>query len=111
MEGLDLLNIVSGPMGHSVSDLKLIMQTILDTRPWLHDPAVLVKPWQKDKVEEVKRLAEHKDLTFAVLRHDQVVMPTPPVKRALETVVRSLQDQGHEVRPYPQRPLLLEHGH
>lgn len=73
------------------------MQTILDTRPWLHDPAVLDKPWQRAKMDEVKHLANDKSLTFGVLRSDPLVTPHPPVIRALDTCVESLKSQGHEV--------------
>lgn len=36
-------------------------------------------------------------LVFGVLKHDGLVSPTPPVRRAIDMVVEKLEGLGHEV--------------
>lgn len=50
-------------------------------------------PWQEAKAT----LSEDRKLSFAVLLNDGAVSPHPPVKRALDTVVQTLEKQGHKV--------------
>jgi len=42
-------------------------------------------------------LAQDKKLTFAVLKHDGLCAPHPPIKRALEETVQKLESLGHKV--------------
>jgi amidase len=47
---------VAGIMGPYISSLRLVFKSLMQTRPWLYDPAVLPIPWRDD--EEVQQV-EH----------------------------------------------------
>ncbi|EXJ82756.1 hypothetical protein A1O3_06571 [Capronia epimyces CBS 606.96] len=84
-----------GPMGRSLRDLELICETWLQDRPWYADPSVVPLPW-------VRQPAPQK-ATIGVLWFDEVVMPHPPVRRALRETVDKLKAAGHEIvdfKPY-----------
>ncbi|GAB7349320.1 hypothetical protein MBLNU459_g8457t1 [Dothideomycetes sp. NU459] len=88
---------VVGPLATSPAGLKLVTQSLLSTEPWLHDPLVHPIPWRVDQEEATKKLAQEKQLTFAVFRFDGMVSVHPPVKRAIEELVAKLEKQGHRV--------------
>lgn len=77
-----------GPVGRSLRDIELILKVWSAFKPWLHNPTVMAKPWVS--------VPTPKQVTIGVLYWDEVVMPHPPVKRALETVVEKLKAAGHE---------------
>ena len=93
MDGQNSILSVVGPLADSVSTLRLLVKSLLSREPWLHDPLVYEIPWREDK----EKLSQDPPLTFAVLRHDGVVSLHPPVKRAIETVVKSLENKGHKI--------------
>jgi amidase len=71
------------------------MQAVMSKKPWLRDPLVIRKQWD----EEEYKLVEHgrgRDLCFAVMWHDGVAVPHPPIIRALEMVKTALLAQGHK---------------
>ncbi|KAG9634220.1 amidase, partial [Aureobasidium melanogenum] len=88
---------VVGPLSSSSAGVKLAVQSILQTEPWLHDPRVHPIPWRSEQEETAKKLAQEKKLTFAVFKHDGLCAPHPPIKRALEETVQKLQSLGHKV--------------
>ncbi|KAG9922675.1 amidase, partial [Aureobasidium melanogenum] len=88
---------VVGPLSSSSAGVKLAVQSILQTEPWLHDPRVHPIPWRTEQEETAKKLAQEKKLTFAVFKHDGLCAPHPPIKRALEETVQKLQGLGHKV--------------
>ncbi|THY63920.1 amidase [Aureobasidium pullulans] len=88
---------VVGPLSSSSAGLKLAVQSILQTEPWQRDPRVHPLPWRNEQEEAAKRLAQDKKLTFAVLKHDGLCAPHPPIKRALEKTVQKLESLGHNV--------------
>lgn len=97
MEGQETVPSVIGPLGHSISDLRLITQSILSSQPWLHDPKVNHLPWRSAAEDEVRQSVASKSLTFGVLRADGVVQPHPPVTRAINETVEALKAAGYEV--------------
>jgi amidase len=88
---------VVGPLSTSPANLKLAVKSILDTEPWNHDPRVHCLPWRNEHEESTKQLAKDKKLTFAVLKHDGVCAPHPPIKRALDETIKKLESEGHKV--------------
>ncbi|OBW66757.1 MAG: hypothetical protein AUREO_031780 [Aureobasidium pullulans] len=88
---------VVGPLSSSSAGLKLAVQSILQTEPWQRDPRVHPLPWRNEQEEAAKQLAQDKKLTFAVLKHDSLCAPHPPIKRALEETVQKLESLGHKV--------------
>ncbi|KAG9948151.1 amidase, partial [Aureobasidium melanogenum] len=88
---------VVGPLSSSSGGVKLAVQSILQTEPWLHDPRVHPMPWRSEQEEAAKKLAQEKKLTFAVFKHDGLCAPHPPIKRALEETAQKLKALGHKV--------------
>ncbi|KAL8765719.1 MAG: hypothetical protein Q9209_007284 [Squamulea sp. 1 TL-2023] len=93
MDGQNSVLSVVGPLAPSVSTLQLMVKSLLSREPWLHDPLVHDMPWRDDRAV----VSQTQELSFAVLRHDGAVSTHPPVKRALQTVVERLEEQGHKV--------------
>ncbi|KAI0314320.1 amidase signature domain-containing protein [Amylostereum chailletii] len=99
MEGQETVSSVIGPMAHALPDLGLMMESLLAMRPWMHDPKVVELPWRPSLFEAaVVQGSENKGgLVFGMLKFDGVVMPHPPVLRAMEEVKEKLKAAGHEV--------------
>jgi amidase len=76
------------PVGQSLRDIELILKVWNAFEPWLYDPAVIAKKW--DPVPTLKKAA------IGVMYWDEVVMPHPPVQRALKIVLERLTTVGHE---------------
>ena len=76
-------------MSESIYDIMLFSKTIVDSQPWLHDPRCLPIPW--------RRVEKKSKLKIGVMWNDGIVLPTPPVSRALLFTVEKLKSQGHEV--------------
>lgn len=89
MAGQEAVGSVHGPMARSIADLKLFAENVVNARPWLKDPKCIEIPWRPVTLPE--------RLKIAVLWHDDVVQPTPPVARALREVAARLKERGHEV--------------
>lgn len=89
MAGQEAVGSVHGPMARSIEDLKLFARNIANAEPWNYDPKCISIPWR-----EVTLPAR---LKIAVLWHDGVVTPTPPVQRAMREVVRTLEYKGYEI--------------
>ena len=77
-----------GPMGRSLRDLNLICQALSDDQPWLTDASVVDKPWLL--------VAAPKKVSIGIIWWDEIVMPHPPVQRALKLAVQKLRAAGHE---------------
>ncbi|KAF2017663.1 acetamidase [Aaosphaeria arxii CBS 175.79] len=89
LAGQEAVNSVNGPMARTLDDMILFAKTVVDAQPWLVDPKCLPIPW---------RTVEPKPkLKIAVLWHDGIVAPTPPVARALRETVDKLKQAGHEI--------------
>lgn len=87
MEGQNIVASVIEPIAHSPSDLKLMVETLLNVKPWERDPGVVPLPWRSEEQAEVRRRAAESRLCFGVMRWDGVVMPHPPIQRAVEETV------------------------
>lgn len=96
LEGQDSILSVFGPMTTSVSGLKAFIRAVVYAKPWLKDPLAIRKKWD----EEEYMLVEHGNgngLCFAIMWDDGVVVPHPPVTRALRKVKDVLEKAGHKV--------------
>lgn len=89
MAGQEAVGSVHGPMARSIEDLKLFAENVVNAGPWLKDPKCVEIPWRPITLPE--------RLKVAVLWHDDVVQPTPPVARALREVTSQLKARGHEI--------------
>ncbi|MCJ1474063.1 hypothetical protein MMC13_002721 [Lambiella insularis] len=86
MPGADPIVTVVGPLSTSIAGIKMFMKIILDTKPWLSDPALIPLPWNSSL-----HINPTQPLKIGVIWHDNVVKPHPPVTRALRTMVSKLQ--------------------
>ncbi|CCM06222.1 uncharacterized protein FIBRA_08468 [Fibroporia radiculosa] len=96
MYGQDSIPSVLGPLSNSLSGIKAFMQAVIGREPWLRDPLAVRKKWD----DEAYALAGHgsgQALCFAILWDDRIVIPHPPVIRALEMTRDALTAAGHKV--------------
>lgn len=89
LEGQEAISSVNGPIARSIADLKLWMETVVGSEPWLRDPKVLEIPYRAINLPS--------KLKIAVLWNNGMVTPTPPVTRALKSVVERLKAKGYDI--------------
>ena len=71
------------------------MQAVAAGQPWLKDPLARRAPWD----EELYRLTPYgggKRLCFGFIWNDGLVVPHPPIIRALEITKAALLAAGHK---------------
>jgi amidase len=81
---------VIGPLSTSLNGVKLFMKTLIDTKPWLQEAALLPFPW-RDDVSHLDK-GKGKKLKVGVIWDDGIVKPHPPVIRALSEVMSKLKE-------------------
>jgi Asp-tRNA(Asn)/Glu-tRNA(Gln) amidotransferase A subunit family amidase len=99
-DGQNSMLSVVGPIATSVGALRLMFKSILSQQPWLHDPLVAEIPWRDEQEQAVLNAIKSGgggQLAFGVLRCDDLIHPQPPVVRAIETVVKTIEKLGHKV--------------
>ncbi|VDB83953.1 unnamed protein product [Peniophora sp. CBMAI 1063] len=89
--GQEAIQSTAGPLCHSPADIRLFMQSLISTQPWLHDPGCLPIPWRS----EAETLSEK--LCFAVATGDDVADSLPPLRRAVALTREALERAGHRV--------------
>jgi Asp-tRNA(Asn)/Glu-tRNA(Gln) amidotransferase A subunit family amidase len=84
----------TGPMARSARDLELLQKVVLGSRPWRTDNSVVRMPWRPAEVEW-----EHGGTRprVGVMWEDGLVVPQPPMRRALKAAVDALRAQGLDV--------------
>ena len=98
MDGQNTILSVVGPLATSTESLKLVVRSILSREPWLHDPLVHEIPWREEQEIWMLQMARSpRQLSFGVIRHDGVCGIHPPVKRAIDTMVHTIERLGHQV--------------
>lgn len=100
-----------GFLSTSLGGLELILHSILSTKPWLNDPAVVPMPFRQEIVDEYLSRAEPAKLSglplkLGVLWTDGVVGPQPPIIRGLHMVVDAVRRAGHKVLLCVHQPLV-----
>lgn len=85
MAGADPIPGVIGPMSTSLEGIKIFMKTVLDSKPWLSEPALLPIPWNFSPIPPNKRIK------IGVMWHDNIVTPHPPISRTLNELVSKLK--------------------
>ena len=83
--GADAIATVIGPLSTSIEGLKLFMHAIITSQPWLYEPALLPTPWDASY-----QITPQRSLKVGIMWHDNIVMPHPPITRALEAVASKL---------------------
>jgi amidase len=89
LAGQESIGSVHGPMARSMADLRLFTENVSNAAPWLKDPKCIPMPWRSVELKEKPKIG--------VLWDNGIVTPTPPVQRALKTVVEKLQQKGYEI--------------
>ena len=100
MDGQNSILSVIGPLATSVGSLRLVMKAILSQQPWLQDPMVAEIPWrdeQEQAIFEIVKSSGGGQLTFGIMKSDGIVHPHPPVLRAVDIVVKTIEKLGHKV--------------
>jgi amidase len=100
MDGQNSILSVVGPLATSIGALKLVIKSLLSQQPWLHDPLVAEIPWRDEKEQEVLDIVKAGNggqLVFAIMPDDGFVRPQPPIRRALDVVVKAIEKLGHKV--------------
>ncbi|KJZ75310.1 hypothetical protein HIM_05236 [Hirsutella minnesotensis 3608] len=101
MPGQEAVPSVNGPMARSIRDLQLYCQNVIGQEPWLRDPRCLPMPWRSISLAP--------RLKIAVMWHDGIIYPTPPIMRALRHTVAKLRNAGHQIVEWD--PVDQEHGY
>ncbi|KAI2621857.1 amidase [Xylaria nigripes] len=89
LPGQEAVQSVNGPMARSLAELAYYSRVVVDSEPWHMDPHCLPIPWRSVTLPP--------KLKIAVMWHDGMVLPTPPVTRALRHTVDRLRAAGHEL--------------
>ena len=82
---------VIGIMGASVKSLQIVFRSLLSTKPWDRDPECINLPWRPEM-----EVAQGSTLSFGFMQHDGIVLPQPPILRALRIVSEALKAGHHE---------------
>jgi amidase len=87
----------TGPMCLTLRDMDLFMRTILASRPWIEDPRIIPIPWTGASTASS---GSTKKPRIGIMMHDNVIMPQPPVTRALRWARKQLESAGFQVKPF-----------
>jgi amidase len=73
MEGQETVHSVSGPLCHSISDMRLFMTSVLAGKPWDFDSKVIPMPWRESEEAIIKNKVSSPSLTLGFYTSDGVV--------------------------------------
>jgi len=113
LEGQESVLSVLGPISKSLVGVKSFIKSVVSHTPWLKDPMAVRKPWNDAEYNLCDHGEGKTPLCFAILWHDEVVVPHPPVFRALERTKEALIQAGHRgmycshLITYPRSDLFL----
>lgn len=96
MVGQEAIAGAIGPMCRSARDMSLCIETILAAEPWRLDSSQVGMKWRPEEVTW-KGGAKPR---IGVMWDDGVVVPQPPMLKALKEAVSKLRDVGCEVIDY-----------
>ena len=83
---------VAGPIASALSSIELFMESYISSNPWESDPKLLPMPWRKELT-----IPPTRPLKVAFIVDDGIILPQPPVQRAVKGLVSKLRKGGHEV--------------
>ncbi|KAI1634092.1 acetamidase [Biscogniauxia mediterranea] len=87
MAGSDHILPAIGPLSTSLAGLKTFTKAVLDREPWLREPSLVPIPWRE--TGDVHKGGRR--VRIGVMADDGVVMPHPPIKRAMAELVAKLR--------------------
>ncbi|KAK0621986.1 amidase [Bombardia bombarda] len=97
MPGQEAVHSVNGPLATSLDDLEYYCKSVVDAEPWTTDPKCMPIPWRQPDLPQTASGKTATKLKVGIIWHDNVVLPTPPVTRALQIAKEKLLAAGHEV--------------
>ncbi|ORY24225.1 amidase signature domain-containing protein [Naematelia encephala] len=75
----------NGPIARSLRDCQLFLKTVLNAKPWMGEQSLVPLPWREASLVGCTR-----PLRIGIMSNDGVVIPQPPIRRALRTVAKAL---------------------
>ncbi|KAF8184148.1 amidase signature domain-containing protein [Mycena galopus ATCC 62051] len=97
--GMDSISSTFGPLARSLRDVDLWFSVVLGSKPWLKEYSLVPKPWEIPIAPSWS--GSNGRIRIGVMWHDDVVLPQPPIRRALETLVDVLRkDPAFEIVDY-----------
>ena len=90
---------VAGPLTASLSTLTTYMSAYISTSPWLIDPTLTPLPWRSALLTPPMP-----PLRIAFIHDDGVVLPQPPITRALHHLRNLFTSSGHTTLTWPHTP-------
>ncbi|KAG6004519.1 hypothetical protein E4U21_001017 [Claviceps maximensis] len=85
----------TGPMCTTLRDMDLFTRVIVAAKPWIEDPRIIPIPWTGTSTPPASGV-----LKIGMMMHDEVIVPQPPVTRALAWAKTQLQNAGCQVKPF-----------
>ncbi|KAG6024877.1 hypothetical protein E4U41_001661 [Claviceps citrina] len=93
-----LVKCSTGPMCSTLRDMDLFTRVISAAKPWIEDPSITSVPWTG--TSPAGGLPSLASLKIGLMTHDEVIVPQPPVTRALAWARTQLQTAGCQVKPF-----------
>ncbi|KAF9066614.1 amidase signature domain-containing protein [Rhodocollybia butyracea] len=90
--GADAIVATSGPLTRSSRDIDLFFNVVFAAQPWLQNMALVPLPWKR---EPMKWSGTGGKIRLGVMWNDLVVLPQPPIRRALQAMVDVLKETGN----------------
>ncbi|OJD17194.1 hypothetical protein AJ78_02687 [Emergomyces pasteurianus Ep9510] len=83
MDGQNSIHSVIGPIATTASGLKLLFQSVLSQKPWLHDPLAIELPWRDEMEQQIRDLIKNSStgkgqLAFGIMSSDDYVIEWKP---------------------------------
>ena len=95
-QGCEQIVSVQGPLSTSLNGLKLFLKTVIAAEPWREEPSLIPLRWRDDE-----NYFPNGRIKVAVMWHDDVVRPHPPIRRALNGIAEKIKDlEGVEVNTW-----------
>ncbi|KAL1909826.1 hypothetical protein Sste5344_004333 [Sporothrix stenoceras] len=91
------IRVSCGPEAHSMADVRLMSRVLLSSQSSRYDPTSVPVQWREDAAHSSSLPSK---LSFGYWEFDGVVMPQPPILRALRQVASDLRAAGHEIIPF-----------
>ncbi|KIK62706.1 hypothetical protein GYMLUDRAFT_197815 [Collybiopsis luxurians FD-317 M1] len=98
--GNDAILPTSGPLARSSRDINLFFEVVLSAQPWLQSMNLVPLPWRYEASKSAWSGNGGK-IRLGVMWNDGNVLPQPPVRRALRTMVEALRNSNdYEIVDY-----------
>ena len=95
-----------GFMSTSLEGCELALKSVLSTKPWLQDPAVVPIPYRQEVFDDVLSRADtttgrakagQRPLKLGIMWRDGSVEPHPPIRRGMAMVAEAVKKAGHKL--------------